>query len=381
MTSVPQFDFTNRRLYVATRRSFLSDDDDGYNRAVYEYKSPSIALRRIVAATAAQGDILPISPPALNASWQIDFWGPAIHCNNVSSQNRTNILENYKNAPGFLYFSWVMRNWYPHPVAFYNDTGGRYRLTDIRQTEANQPTILIAYGSKEDLTGTDLSPGIDAISNFTVVSCQLYNSSYNVRFSYVNGSQTITVSRPNKSADTPVDHFKFLNIDAINGTWPPDSIGHMSRGTRVDVSTTCAGKTCAQRGSYQAIADAFNGLLYGTISYTDEYLTDIGRTILMDTDDTPFRSRELFAFRTELTDSVYTGRNYSSGHSRGQFLHALERLFENVTVSILSEPSLQHVLPHKKRGEAFADNTSLQTKLLLALCSLTFVRGYFRRVA
>lgn len=59
----------------------------------YEYNGPSIAVRRIAAASAAQGSVLPIVPPALNASWTTQFYGPAIHCHSVSESLRNEILE------------------------------------------------------------------------------------------------------------------------------------------------------------------------------------------------------------------------------------------------------------------------------------------------
>lgn len=46
----------------------------------YKYTGPQLAVKQIAAAVAAQGSILGISPPALNASWTLPFAGPSLQC-------------------------------------------------------------------------------------------------------------------------------------------------------------------------------------------------------------------------------------------------------------------------------------------------------------
>jgi hypothetical protein len=105
---------------------------------------------------------------------------------------------------------------------------------------------------------------------------------------------------------------------------------------------TCAGKSCAQRASFQAVNDAFNGLLLGRIPYYGREIdTSILRTVLTQTDEIPFLLSERELTSDPKPFSLFTGLDSSLKRSRGSLTNVLERLFENVTVSMLSEPALQ----------------------------------------
>ena len=59
------------------------------------------------------GQILPISSPASNATWTLDFWGPALQCNDVAKEDRDrtwiNIWNSYNASQTgpYTFLSWV----------------------------------------------------------------------------------------------------------------------------------------------------------------------------------------------------------------------------------------------------------------------------------
>lgn len=60
----------------------------------YAYHSPSQAVSNTSNAVMALGQILPITPPATNASWELDFYGPSLNCVNVSNETRLHFEQN-----------------------------------------------------------------------------------------------------------------------------------------------------------------------------------------------------------------------------------------------------------------------------------------------
>ena len=72
MTRVPNVDFLSLNFANMAKPSDLSI---GFN-----YAGPRYAVDKVVTATATEGAILPISAPAANSSWTLEFPGPALSC-------------------------------------------------------------------------------------------------------------------------------------------------------------------------------------------------------------------------------------------------------------------------------------------------------------
>jgi hypothetical protein len=68
MLRVPNIDFLS--LNFAILESAMTD---------FHYSGPKYTVDRVVAATLTQGSIIPISPPATNSSWALDFAGPSLN--------------------------------------------------------------------------------------------------------------------------------------------------------------------------------------------------------------------------------------------------------------------------------------------------------------
>ena len=95
---VPNLDF--RSL------SFLGPMEDGvggpsrHHTDPYPYSGPSQVVLEVTNAVMAQGQKLLIQPPvhAANASWKIDFVGPALKCHNLDPTQHLQIRQNVYDA-------------------------------------------------------------------------------------------------------------------------------------------------------------------------------------------------------------------------------------------------------------------------------------------
>ena len=310
--------------------------DDPPGTYEYGYEGPSELVRRATAAAAAQGEILGINPPAPNASWSLEFWGPAIHCQNVSESNRTLILNNYgafvESKWGAVldpYFSWIKQE--DSSLPFYNGSGA-FTMSAASFTSTGTPTLYMAFNailkqlprrlrkylplSYANSTVQSMGGWPEILRDTTLISCELFNSSYDVQFLYTNGAQNVLVSRPDANSDQPFE-------------------------------AQASSKSISRYASYQAIFDAFSQLLVGevstTMSLSTTTSTSLGQTILMDTEELSFLSSQLLlpsSALTHLTNAISRNETKLYG-TQGPLLNAMERLFENVTVSMLSQPYLQ----------------------------------------
>ena len=108
MLQVPQFDFATLN-YVAP----LSNSDGFRGTYLWDWSGPSQSVQHIALAVMGLGQILPIPSPASNATWTLEFWGPALQCNDVAKTERdrtwVNIWNSYNRSTTgpYAFLSWV----------------------------------------------------------------------------------------------------------------------------------------------------------------------------------------------------------------------------------------------------------------------------------
>ena len=68
----------------------------------YVYNGPSNEVLGIVRSVSSSGSILPIPISLPNASWTLEFSGPAVYCSNVSQSERARIADNVAAAVGAM---------------------------------------------------------------------------------------------------------------------------------------------------------------------------------------------------------------------------------------------------------------------------------------
>ncbi|KAJ8132005.1 hypothetical protein O1611_g1616 [Lasiodiplodia mahajangana] len=323
---VPNFDFASLRYVsdMSVAGFALNNEQNGVTvpSPVYSYNGPSYEVERIATAVASGGGILPITPPAPNSSWQLNFYGPSIRCHPVDAHTRldmeTNIahwiwnetsedygypLENCLQPPGYL-------AWWSQDGSVVPFTGPISPLTsdliDYSFFVAVMPDLVKAGDACDRINlsthSQPLGPG-----NMTYLQCALHNSSYFVTFSYQSGSQSINIQ---------ADDRELL--------------------------------------SYMAIADAFRQIIEGSVKRGRDkgfsVDTSIISTVLAETPELSFLSlkdsgshldtlqTELLRRNTSRVQSLFSTRNMHQGKP---LQHAIEEMFQNITISLLSSELLQ----------------------------------------
>ncbi|PVH69936.1 hypothetical protein DL98DRAFT_437971 [Cadophora sp. DSE1049] len=358
------------------------------------YNGPSYAVTRVVAATAAQGAIIPVVPPAANSSWTLDFLGPSIKCHAVDDETRaqfkTSIAnftfsqENCDRAPGYL--AWTprvssrtgLRDILPYLRAenktySFNTVSAKARFNQDLPTlfVAVVPSLMEIDGVIYNMTSTACSirsnqtdQGQEDISrlfgsNTTMLRCDLYNSTYQADFDFVNGIQQVRVAVSNLE-DTPLRAMASVYASSYQ---PQRKCDILNKDNRLEVGELdCPFEPSVLRTlSYQAVMDAFTQLLGGTLHWSQdindgfkiESNTTITSTSLIDSPELAFLSNLNFVTNSsswpslqnidpQWNNSLYHGlSNKVTQDIKIPLQTGLETLFQNITISLASSPSLQ----------------------------------------
>lgn len=105
MSQVPQLDFTTFNYVAALpfaapdlppRRPWLIDmaAENSTGRAWWQYNDPSQPVQYVALVTAGLGRILSTSKSQGNATWDLDFAGPALQCHNILGPERAKVHSN-----------------------------------------------------------------------------------------------------------------------------------------------------------------------------------------------------------------------------------------------------------------------------------------------
>lgn len=238
--------------------------------------------------------VLTISPPAANASWKLQFPGPAIRCLPISESMQQDIRNNLflyvrdstssATLPEYLGWSpyYLRPNTSHLPYIPRSTNGGGLRFPDqgLDVPEAifymfmPSTALLARYcksGNKESTWLEDLARASpSALPDWwdgTVLSCNILSATYEVTFNYTNGAQNV---------DILTSAYGAINI----ATAAPITEG--LSGSSAQQDKNCAkidslenqGSNCSYNGeilrilSYQAIWHAFTGTLEGYIENT-----------------------------------------------------------------------------------------------------------------
>ncbi|OOO11133.1 hypothetical protein OAory_01076030 [Aspergillus oryzae] len=183
------------------------------------------------------------------------------------------------------------------------------------------------------------------VENSTILHCMLHNASYQANLTYVNVEQTIYVT----------DQTVLNSIVYITGVTNVES-GRLSSNT-----SFVRNAQVMESLSYQSIMDAFGGLLFGSITreidflrkpragihqsllHTEKPTTNIISTTLMETEE----MRHIQSVTRSEPDSnpflnYWPGKSVrSSTDSFPPLSKALEELFRNITISLMSSSMFQ----------------------------------------
>jgi hypothetical protein len=276
-------------------------------------------------ATATLGEILPISPPFANSSYQIQFYGPAVTCGDANSSVAAtidNLVQNQMKAlqNGAL----EMVNFY---FAFVPEIGGRATdaiLANRFQQPANASNQLWMTFQRyvSDSSGSKVPQPRHLV-------CQLCNASYDLSLDFTEGSQNITLNS--------LEILNEVDYPTVNRAVPSDLVQH----------------------AYSAYMWAFTDQLIGSIgTYNDtslsnssgltefsEIQTQIEHTSLLGSSDLDYffdQNHALFSNMTNYTNSDQRIQDISL--ARNQTLDVLiPELAFNTTLSFMTSDLLSYV--------------------------------------
>ncbi|KAJ4856067.1 hypothetical protein T069G_09435 [Trichoderma breve] len=335
---VPQIDFTSLNFANIQSQPSLSP--------MYAYSNPQYAVLQTVAGSTTGGYVLPISSPYDNATWLLEFPGPALSCESINKASALyhNISDNILNAMtagaagcvrSFGYLSWVPTvpdinsgaiSSLPFPSLF--------NISDSKLSSAvYEPPSLPLGPVSRDAEVLELyiaaMPGMDQNTNFT----------------YVNNIQSVNITTQGS----------FNNISAmepIAGTSPLEINQTLHNPPMYNVQGV-------ENYAYEAVMDAFGRMFVGAIVRDfdgDAYGNTVGVTIAADMASTPLLRTKDFNFLQPLivtgnskflkgfADSpiLWNGNSVeAAANSTIPMAGVMEELFRNATVSLMSNSLLQ----------------------------------------
>lgn len=193
----------------AHRYAYATSSHDASNPRLKKYLRPRTILTRLANAAGTSGEILSITPPFTNATYELQFFGPVVKCEDAddtvtkhieAAMERTKsikdnpimeIANNYFSMVPDLSAAGLAANEGVVQVANHTNTKGA-------ENGSNQLWLRF----DRYVTSSDGS----IVLRSHQLQCQLYNTSYEVAFSFVEGVQSLTLRndlKPLNSIDYP----------------------------------------------------------------------------------------------------------------------------------------------------------------------------------
>ena len=398
--NVPNVDFSSLNLVAPMAAYSTIESADGEDPGVwYMYAGPSLTVQRITDAVAAQGSILPVVAPSANSTWDLNFNGPSLHCNPVSSGFRNAVLANILNyifvrsqdimnddctyGPGYVawhppgmgpntsmtdYLPFIIDNWNSSGGALNNDNEHGYPSSDMASVFLAITPTLFSSAPAEYRTPTMCrgkpwyQAGLAKFYNTsTVLRCDVHNSTYHTTFSFINGVQEVDVKNVTGVTDTPMitignvtAYFSSLNQTDLSlrpQACPPSKMNDSN-----EWSACLYDPRVLSTLSYQAVMHAFTDLVAGMISLGDEFdiqtmitsTTQLSSTVLAEAPELAFlQSTQPYAQQSAAMwkQQPFAGLVNAAAATKATlpFQQALEHVFQNITISLMSVLDLQYI--------------------------------------
>ncbi|GIZ41227.1 hypothetical protein CKM354_000454000 [Cercospora kikuchii] len=238
-------------------------------------------------------------------------------------------------------------------------------LMAMNSSEASQTPRVCYPTGPINLTETFFGP--DASPPSTILECDLHNATYHAEFSFINGVQQVRVVVSDISPMPLTSHSKVRSLWKNSSLYQDDLMSQPCDyfADYESTATTCEfDTTLLQTLSYQGIFNAFAELLIGSVQWDSNYKS--GRAFSTDSkvigtvlttspelawmDDFNMASKNGDMLLQDIQPvwesgdvSKFAGwKNRRNATSEVPLHRMLEELFVNVTISLMSEESLQY---------------------------------------
>ena len=272
----------------------------GHTFADAVLNGPSGTLYSVALGSVSLRDILPIPPPKQNSSYELSFFAPALSCNNLSAGELSNFeksisaAQKAKYLPGQDTILGGVETVYNSTslVVKYNAWIESHRGIDLSNPSWNNGT--------NDQTSPDEANNqyfyFSSNVNSLLLACHLHNATYNAGFTFQDSEQTINLKS--------VTLHELVPLNSTVDTTTPDYSNSV----------------------YNAIYYAFNNIVIATA------INDTGST-----------SPNILSYGPGLV-LVSALRDFiedSSPLTTSTVITTLQSMFQNITLSTLSAPSLR----------------------------------------
>ena len=272
---VAQFDF------ISKSNSFGNGGNDGGHAL-----GASPGLQRLAVSTMSGLEISPIQIRYANSSYELEFSGPAVSCSPAPASTVTRVTGWLESIEG------AVEPWLCFVPARLNFVSSTFNAFDTSDTVGI--TGFYGYGYNYDVVGNQsvslfvsMDNGGATYASWPMVECALYRASYQVNFQFTNLHQNITVMKRTL-------HSAVLTPSDQNATF----------GT--------------PEWAYMNIMDAYANILVG---YTEGYAGGASSYRTM--------------YQVTALESLSAAQNFDTD----QVVTILEDMFQNMTLSLLSDPS------------------------------------------
>jgi hypothetical protein len=355
------------------------------NAQSYVYSGPNVEVLKVATAVSVEGTILPITPPASNSSWTLDFFGPSLVCKPMESSVRLEVEQNvaeWNRQSSECSYPPVYLAWTPNSP-FGENTATPYVSEVINGTLefsegidygpftpmylALMPALQSAQQrAVQNRPVLDCQHYMDSneahplgTDNLTFIQCDLFNASYHANFLYQSGTQQVTLD---------VDrHEAFENIEGFVGPGIQEANVRVQHCKGLFLNDDSKGPACSfdpeilRRLSYNAVLDAFRRQVMGSITVgadMSEAVATAGFTITSNILETVLGvTKDLGYMRDAIASDVQYSFQSALGHlqdprAQGLFstwkqetdlslTDAIESMFHNLTISLMSSAVLQ----------------------------------------
>ena len=274
---VPQFDF------ISKSNSFgISGNDGGHALGA----SPRLQRLSIFATSGLE--ISQIQIPYVNASYELEFFAPAVSCSPAPASTVTRVTGWLESIEGAVE-PWL--SFVPAKLGYVPSDFNPFDTSDTSGT-----ATFFGYGYNYDVGGNQsvslfvsMDNGGSTYSSWPMVECTLYNASYQVNFQFTYPHQNISVIQRTL-------HSAVLTPGDPNATF----------GT--------------PEWAYMNVMDAYANILVG---YTEGY------------------GGGASSYRTMYQVTALDSLSATQGFDADQVIPILETMFQNITLSLLSDSSFQ----------------------------------------
>lgn len=268
-------------------------------------------MYRLAYQVASSGQPVPLASTFANETYHIFFDGPAIKCASASEHIIANLTETFGISQGLSMRGSDLRfySWIPDKDMNYPADMNSVLTLDYKSRDVSRIFVLTNTGFWNK-TRTDIRKHYPP-RQVNVTECSLFNASYSVHYTFQYPNQTRRVSIDEWR--NPVRLYDIVNPSETRFSEGGEAVHDTPDGSVVNPMVPFSAKD-AQVSSYGTVMQAFSTLLIGRSS-NDRYNGDT-------TDHTSWKIIDI---------------DWSDGSvvQRG-----LEQLFQNITLSVLSDQGL-----------------------------------------